>query len=105
LRRDTVAVAMVTWAMLALATAMLASADAAISDEDAEVAVGYITDSDIVEAQAVTDLDEFDEDNAEEGVTLAGFTTLSMNAQAAYAAIQRLEYGAWWYPYWDWYSN
>jgi hypothetical protein len=90
LRRDTVAVVMVARAMLALATGMLASADAAMSDEDAEVAVGDLTDGDIVQAQAVTGLDKFDEDGAKEGVTLAGFRTLSMSAQAAYVAIQRL---------------
>jgi hypothetical protein len=83
-------VAMVARAMLALATAMLASADAAMSDEDAEVAVGDLTDANIVQAQAVTDLDKFDEDEAKEGVTLAGFTTLSMSAPAVYVAIQRL---------------
>jgi hypothetical protein len=83
-------VAMVARAMLALATAMLASADAAMSGEDADVAVGDLTDADIVQAQAVTGLDKFDEDEAKEGVTLAGFTTLSMSAQEAYVAIQRL---------------
>ena len=89
LRRDTVAVA-IARAMLALATAMLASADAAMSDQDAEVAVGDLTDAKIVEAQAVAHLDRFDEDEEKEGVTLAGFTTLSMNARAAYAAIEGL---------------
>lgn len=90
LRRDTVAVVMVARAMLALATGMLASADAAMSDEDAEVAVGDLTDADIVQPQVVTGLDKFDEDEAKGGVTLAGFTTLSMSAQAAYVAIQIL---------------
>jgi hypothetical protein len=66
--------------MLALATAMLASAGAVMSDEDA------VTDADMIGAQAVTDSDQFDEDE----VVLAGFVTLSMNAHAAYAAIQDL---------------
>jgi hypothetical protein len=83
-------VAMVARAMLSLATAMLASADTAMFDEDAVVAVGDLTDANIVHAQAVTGLDKFDEDEAKEGVTLAGFTTLSMSAPAAYVAIQRL---------------
>jgi hypothetical protein len=78
-----VLVVMVARAMAAIATAMLASADGTISDEVAEVLVGDVTDAD----QAGTKLDEFNEDELEDGLTFAGFTTLSMNAQAAYAAI------------------
>jgi hypothetical protein len=81
LRRDTVAVA-----ILALATATLASADAATSDEGAEAAVGDRTDADMTGARAVTDFDQFEEDE----VALAGFVTLSMNAHEAYAAIEGL---------------
>jgi hypothetical protein len=72
----------VSVAMVAIATAMVASADGAISDEVAEVLVGDVTDADTVGVQA-----EFNEDELEVGLTFAGFTTLSMNAQAAYAAI------------------
>jgi hypothetical protein len=76
LRRNAVA-AMVAWAMLAVASASLC-------DEDTESAVSDEIDADTVESRAVTNFDEF---KAEEGVTLARFTTLSINARAAYAAI------------------
>ena len=60
------------------------------SDDGADVAVGNIKDACIVEAQAITPLDTFNKDEIAEGVTLAGFTTLSINVQAAYAAIEGL---------------
>jgi hypothetical protein len=72
-------VAIVALEMLALATAMLARADA----EDAEAAVGDRTDACMIGAQAVTEINE-------DEVALARFVTLSMNADAAYAAIQGL---------------
>jgi hypothetical protein len=90
LSRHTVAVVLAARAMLALATAMLASADSAMPEEDAEVTVGDAKDASVVEAQTLADVDKIYEDEVEEGVIFAGFTTLSMNTRAAYASIEDL---------------
>ena len=67
-----------------VAWAMLAAASASLCDEDTESAVSDEIDADTVDSQVVTNFDEF---KVKEGVTLARFTTLSINAEAAYAAI------------------
>jgi hypothetical protein len=65
--------------------AMVASVLGVMPDEDAE-AIGDITVACIVEAKALTNLYEFNEAYA----TLARFTTLPINAHAAYTAIESL---------------
>ena len=73
LRRNAVA------AVVARATLAVVSVNPAIC-----VAVSDEMDGDTLQSQAVTNFDEF---KVKEGVTLARFTTLSINAQAAYATI------------------